>query len=475
MSTTHQHGWALPLLLAASTASAQSISSPFAIIAEQSRTAISIQGTGARAVGLGGAFIALADDASAVSFNPAGLAQLLSPEFSLVAESLQRDQTFSRFKSTDQDFDDSSLKDTAFHPLFFSATIPFRRTGRNVAVTFSYQRLVDFDFDSDRNLAFRSPVPGSTPRRLTNSVTQKGSLDVYSIAIGAELTPRVLAGASLNLWRGQWSFDSRQEIEDSGSVYDIIQDNKFRGVNLNAGLLWRSKYLNMGLTYRSGFRSEYTFDGRYTALDDQGRPVVQPAQEGLLDLNWPETIGFGLAYKPSDRLTFTYDSVKTRWSGATFRGSFTTRDPQNGDFQDLSLDGANFFDFLKSSRTTDTTDRRGGVEWIAFLGDSVIIPVRVGLFREPQPTVDRVTGEQRVLTGYTLGFGLKYHSITVDLAFKDAKSENDISKVVLIGGATPILTKGQESLRERRIYLTAIFQLNSEGAQRAVKKFFVGN
>ena len=88
MSTILRHGWALPFLLAASSAAAQSINSPFAIIAEQSRTAISIQGTGARAVGLGGAFIALADDASAVSFNPAGLAQLLSPEFCLVAESL---------------------------------------------------------------------------------------------------------------------------------------------------------------------------------------------------------------------------------------------------------------------------------------------------------------------------------------------------------------------------------------------------
>ena len=475
MSMTHQHSWALPLLLAASTASAQSISSPFAIIAEQSRTAISIQGTGARAVGLGGAFIALADDASAVSFNPAGLAQLLSPEFSLVAESLQRDQSFSRFKSASQDFDDSSLKDTAFHPLFFSATVPFRHSGRNVAVTFSFQRLVDFDFNSDRNLTFRGATPGSTVRRLTNTVDQKGSIDVYSLAVGAELTPRLLAGASINLLRGQWSFDSRQSLGDSQSVFDIIQDNKFRGVNLNAGLLWRSRHLNLGLAYRSGFRAEYTFSGRYTALDDQGGTLVQPAQDGLLDLNWPETIGFGLAYKPSDRLTFTYDSVKTRWSGATFRGSFTTHDPQTGDYQDLSLDGANFFDFLKSSRTTDTTDRRGGVEWIAFLGDSVIIPVRVGLFREPQPTVDRVTGQQRVLKGYTLGFGLKYHSVTVDLAFKDAKAENDASKVVLLGGGTPILATGHEVLREKRIYLTAIFQLNSEGAKKAVQRFFVGN
>jgi hypothetical protein len=143
--------------------------------------------------------------------------------------------------------------------------------------------------------------------------------------------------------------------------------------------------------------------------------------------------------------------------------------------QDLALDGANFFDFLKSSRTTDTTDRRGGVEWIAFLGDSVIIPVRVGVFREPQPSVDRGTGQQRVLKGYTFGFGLKYHSITVDLAFKDARAENDASKVVLLGGGTPILATGHEVLRERRIYLTAIFQLNSERVQKAVRRFFVGN
>lgn len=474
MSTILRPALALPFLIAAS-AAAQSINSPFAIIAEQSRTAISIQGTGARAVGLGGAFIALADDASAVSFNPAGLAQLLSPEFSLVAESRQRQQSFSRFKSADKDFDDSTLKDTAFHPLFFSATVPFRPSGRNAAVTFSYQRLLDFDFNAERNLTFRSTATPGTSRHITNSVAQKGSIDVYSLAVGLELTPRLLAGVSINLWRGQWSFDSRQTVADSGSVYDIIQDNQFRGVNLNAGLLWRSKYLNMGLTYRSGFRSEYTFGGRYTVLDDQGGQVVQPAQDGMLDLNWPETIGFGLAYKPSDRLTFTYDSVKTRWSGATFRGSFVTHDPSGGDLQDLSLDGANFFDFLKSSRTTDTTDRRGGMEWIAFLGDSVVIPVRVGMFREPQPSVDRVTGQQRVLKGYSIGFGLKYRSVTMDLAFKDAKAENDASKVVLLGGGAPVLATGHEVLRERRIYLTAIFQLNSERAKRAVQQFFVGN
>ena len=41
-------------------------------------------GSGARALGMGGAFIAVADDATAASWNPAGLAQLTKPETSVV-------------------------------------------------------------------------------------------------------------------------------------------------------------------------------------------------------------------------------------------------------------------------------------------------------------------------------------------------------------------------------------------------------
>jgi len=41
-------------------------------------------GSGARALGMGGAFIAIADDATAASWNPAGLFQLKKPEISFV-------------------------------------------------------------------------------------------------------------------------------------------------------------------------------------------------------------------------------------------------------------------------------------------------------------------------------------------------------------------------------------------------------
>src|SRR5438477_7018998 len=43
-----------------------------------------LQGSGARALGMGGAFLARADDATAASWNPAGLSYLRLPELSAV-------------------------------------------------------------------------------------------------------------------------------------------------------------------------------------------------------------------------------------------------------------------------------------------------------------------------------------------------------------------------------------------------------
>lgn len=56
-------------------------------------------GSGARAIGMGGAFIAVAADATAASWNPGGLVQLERPEVSAVGEGFYRreNNTFADF------------------------------------------------------------------------------------------------------------------------------------------------------------------------------------------------------------------------------------------------------------------------------------------------------------------------------------------------------------------------------------------
>jgi hypothetical protein len=66
-------------------------------------------GSGARALGMGGAFIAVADDATAASWNPGGLIQLELPEISIVGTYFKRieDNSFGNHPESNgqQDFD----------------------------------------------------------------------------------------------------------------------------------------------------------------------------------------------------------------------------------------------------------------------------------------------------------------------------------------------------------------------------------
>src|SRR6187401_373432 len=75
------------LLMAASSVTGQTPSPPPQIGQDeldlQSRANV-VQGSGARALGMGGAFLARADDATAASWNPAGLSYLRAPELSFV-------------------------------------------------------------------------------------------------------------------------------------------------------------------------------------------------------------------------------------------------------------------------------------------------------------------------------------------------------------------------------------------------------
>ena len=99
------------------------------------------------------------------------------------------------------------------------------------------------------------------------------------------------------------------------------------------------------------------------------------------------------------------DSSHTPWSNATYSPG-------------TSYDGWNWFDYQNPTVTRNTTDLHAGAEWIAYLGERAVIPLRAGVFREPQPIVDVVTGAQRVLQGWTAGAGIKFADLTIDLAYK---------------------------------------------------------
>jgi len=59
-------------------------------------------GSGARAAGMGNAFIAVSDDGTAASWNPAGLSQLRRPELSVVFNASRRAEDLDGFGAVDR-------------------------------------------------------------------------------------------------------------------------------------------------------------------------------------------------------------------------------------------------------------------------------------------------------------------------------------------------------------------------------------
>ena len=185
-------------------------------------------GSGARAIGMGGAFIAVADDATAASWNPSGLVQLERPELSIVGDYVSRSADYS--SSSDSEVNNSSETDQS-DLNYFSATYPFSFLNRNMAVSINYQRLYDFKF----NVHYRferteqlSPPFESLTRSQDINYSQDGNLGPLGLAYAVEITPRLSFGLTLNIWRDDllgrqngWEETYRAHIEDV--VRDVFE------------------------------------------------------------------------------------------------------------------------------------------------------------------------------------------------------------------------------------------------------------
>ena len=439
------------------------------IVSEQSRTNFTVLGAGARAMGLGGAFIAVADDATAVSFNPAGLAQLLEPEVSLVARGTQRSVGYQDFATTGRGralaVSDTVTGSTRFDPLFASATAPLRAGGRNLVLQLSIQRAFAQNEDGDRTLDESPLATGSgVPTHLVQSINQSGQIDLYSLAVAYEVSQRILLGVAYNQWRGRWGLDSTsvQTSNLGTTTVDFRQTNALDGGNFNFGLIWRWPSWSLGLVHQTGFHADYTFST--TLATSLPRATTRPAAV-TTGLHWPSSTGIGFAFRPADQWLVTSDLTHTLWS--------TTRYMSGSPY----LNGQSFFDFDKGDRTPDATAVHLGVEYLWLTDRNWIIPLRAGLSREPQPVTDRYTGEQRVMTWASVGSGLKRGSMGLDVAYRYGWSRRQASQFLEIDqilSHTPPTSIGTERIREQRLDVSLNFRFDRRPVERALRYLFVG-
>ncbi len=404
-------------------------------------------GAGARAAGMGNAFTAVADDATAASWNPAGLVQLERPELSIVGAYNSIGEKFMAQYHPEVDRDVS----TEWGELnYFSLTypLPFTVGGRNGTVSLSYQRRYGFDrelsldFDTySRTTGGRTSVDFTTLIDLDWS--QQGELGVISPAVAFEITNRLSVGVALNLWRdtpfgdNKWKRHTRSTttaivagLPSFGLFEDEQTYENVEGENFTIGLLWNpTERWRVGLRYDSAFTAEADYSRQTfqwftlpfgAALTPFPSATFSPfeREREKRKIHFPDSLSLGVAYRHSDRLLVALDVVRTEWEDFAIDAGFLNR---------ISLvDGSNRALPILQRSIQETYGVRLGAEYSFIprepeLELDRLWSIRGGLFYDPQPS----TGDPDDYYGASLGVGMLWKQrVNLDIAYQIRYGEN---------------------------------------------------
>ena len=381
-------------------------------------------GSGARALGMGGAFIAVADDATAASWNPAGLIQLETPEISIVGAYFDRTES-NTFGTNPEASREQNV--TNYNLNYLSATLPFTFFNRNMVVSASHQYLYDFTRDLEFPTTYSDPIlnyNGDT------SIDHQGGLSALGLAYSVQVTPKFSFGITLNFWQdGLYGEDFKIEDKETGSgfqngdyfTYDASWSDtyEYRGVNSNLGILWsiNSKItvgfifktpFTVDLTHKSEFNRDLVFpDFPLSNISDSGDDVTDE------ELDIPMSYGIGIAYRFSDNFTASFDIYRTEW------GDFTLRNEDGVETSPITGEPIN------ESDIGPTQQIRTGAEYL-YIADSYVIPFRGGMFYDPSPAEDG----SDAFYGCSFGTGFTKGKIVFDIAYQ-YRFGNDVSEYIL--------------------------------------------
>ncbi len=393
-----------------------------------------VVGSGARAFGMGGAFLAQADDATAASWNPAGLSYLRRAEFSVVGVQNDFSQRIPRLNTsinpaslvTTQDQLKGSVAD------FAAFVYPIRLKGRTGAVQVSYQR--SFSFEGRRTSEATIGKTGFLPNGAVLLDTEftvdgNGGFDTWSVSSGFEIRSNLRAGVTINRWFNGFSQSvDRRPNRKIDSTWDIS------GTNFNFGLLFAPvPRLNLGAVLKTQFTADIKLSKTRTDLvakpADPNTGIVPESEKieissvGDARIRFPRVYGFGLSYRATNTITLSTDFTRTEWSKATIT-----------DFFSLAIGSVDHYGALPFPAVEEgalgqanTNQLRAGAEWVLRVGESgrVLLPLRGGIFRDGQPVVKRLRAGvdaeifeyKPAFTGLTAGVGVTVGGVLFDVAF----------------------------------------------------------
>jgi len=400
----------LVALVLAAQAWAQQNEIPFDI----STVSFNIKGQGARALAMGGAFIGIADDATAISWNPGGLGQLDRPEVSGVFKFSAKSGSWSpssvTFGGTSVSFAEYKRSDSHFAVDFGSVAMPVKLGKNNLVFAFAYQQQFDFYKKIEQD-PFTYTITNINPPYNVDTLRgpdidkTTGGVFTISPGIGFQVIPQLSLGAAFNIWTGsptrKWTrnFTSIRSSYGSTRTYEETDKLNIGGWNLTFGALVNVKPAKFGVvlrtpvsfknhmntTWRRNLTSTYWNTSSYPQTNTYRDPV-----SGDYKMKLPLMVGFGASVKPIPNLTIAADFDMRPMSSVTLEDSAGTDTRTYGD----TLDWPN------------SNQIRIGLEYLAMLGGG-LLPLRAGFYTDPT-TYRHIDFNSTTKGGQVTGFGFTF-------------------------------------------------------------------
>lgn len=356
-------------------------------------------GGGARARGMGGAFIGVSDDPSAASWNPAGLTQLdkyqMGATLYFINPSLKYTTAYAN-----SDFM-NSLKQNKASISFGSVIIPFKLYQKEVVASVLYNRSSDiydkrvYNFPGARRIdnfgvyknMTDTTIIGVDSIRIGDKEDEiTGGLDIVNLSLGTKVYKDLSLGVGLNIYTGSYEYNSNQQIRFTWNpAFDTLIDyhpfvkGSYSGANFTLGAMYKYRDFRFGAIVKTPFKLNEKDDVQF--LKDviingvtitnpdaiSSRPVFPVEYKQKWEI--PLTVGFGVSYKMKG-LTLAGDLELRNFSKAKLQYPSRWSDP-NSPTATMDLDWNSLTQF------------RIGGEYV-YQSKYGAIPIRAGFRNDPQ-------------------------------------------------------------------------------------------
>ncbi len=261
---------------------------------------LNVNGVGPKANSMGGAFIAYADDYSAVYWNPAGLVQMKESSLTICGDlvfpkmSYDSSPFFSSFGLTDIDAQTKSK----VYPIPFAGY--FNKVSENLIIGLAIYAPsgIGAAWNGEDLTTLNFPDPTAYKWESTIMAITASPVIAYRVSDAFSI------GLTLNLNYGM--LDMNMPVV--GQYHEKISGMGF-GATIGA-LLKPCDFFSVGATVRLPSKVKLSGDA---TMDGAGLLLLATSSDAEREVTWPLWAGLGVAIRPTEGLTFTADAQYSKW------------------------------------------------------------------------------------------------------------------------------------------------------------------